>query len=190
MRNAVTLPPVLQGSILHQPPQHPPGRNAAAIHLAVIAAASLPARRNDAASCRTRAVVGFHVADITVLEDQAYPRQAGLALGGDFDSGRIDFTPDQLRVVQYRVRRPVRRGSASIHPCPRVALRLALAARAERARFEETLATYIVVKHARRCERRRLHPGKPSEARLVDADRLFGGKGSPGARRLARISPL
>jgi hypothetical protein len=62
-----------------------------AIHLAVIAAACLPGRRNNAAPYHTRAIVSFDASDIDALEDQPYPCRAGLTLGRNFDRGRIDF---------------------------------------------------------------------------------------------------
>src|SRR6516225_1299526 len=92
--------PVLERTVLQQPARRRPGRNAATIHLAVVAAASLPARRNNAASYRTRAVVRFDAGNITVLEDQPYSCQAGRALGRHFDNGRVNLAPGQLRVVQ------------------------------------------------------------------------------------------
>jgi hypothetical protein len=77
--NTVWLKPEQQDA--RQPSQQParPGGNAAAIHLAVVAPASLPARWNNVAPCRTRAVVGFDVGDITVLEDQPHPCRAARA---------------------------------------------------------------------------------------------------------------
>ena len=50
--------------------------------------------------------------------------------------------------------------------------------------FQETLATYIAVKDARRYEGRRLHPGEPGKARLMDADHLLGNKRSPGVTKI------
>jgi hypothetical protein len=113
-----------------------------------------------------------------------------LALGRHFDSGRIDFTPGQLRVVQHRVRRPCE-FSKIAHQFTLASLwsrRTCHAQRAEEARFEKTSTTYIAVKNAHRCEWRRLHPGKPGKARLMDADHLLGGERLPGAAK-ARISP-
>ena len=153
------------------------------MHLAVVATACLPARRNDAVNRTIRGRSSASTRVISPFSKISRTRAGPPGLSADTSTVVASISRQDRRVMQHRVRRPCEFGEVAhqftpvrLWPCSPYQ-----AQRAKKARFEETPAINVTVNDARRCEGRRLHLGKPGEARFMDADHLLGSKRLPGA---------